>query len=73
LTFKDATELTRLIGEDYIWIDALCIMQDDVEERTNTLQAMHRIYEEAVMIIVAASGENADAGLPGLISWFSKH
>jgi len=47
-------------------------MQDEVEERTNTLQAMHRIYEEAVVIIVAASGENADAGLPGLISWFSK-
>jgi len=45
-------------------------MQDDVEERTNTLQAMHRIYEEAVVIIVAASVENADADL---ISWFSKH
>jgi hypothetical protein len=48
-------------------------MQDDVGERTNTLQAMHRIYEEAIVIIVAGSGENADAGLPELISWFSKH
>jgi len=34
-------------------------MQDDVGERTNTLQAMHRIYEEAIVIIVAGSGENA--------------
>ena len=41
-------------------------MQDDVEERTNALQAMHRIYEAAAVIIVAASRENADAGLPGL-------
>ena len=41
-------------------------MQDDVEERTNALQAMHRIHEAAAVIIVAASRENADAGLPGL-------
>lgn len=28
-------------------------MQDDAEERTNTLQVTHRIYKEAAMIIVA--------------------
>ena len=41
-------------------------MQDDVGKRTNTLQVMHMIYEEAIVITVAASGKNADAGLPGL-------
>lgn len=44
-TFKDAIELTKLIDEKYIWIDALCIMQDDIEQR-NTIKAMDKIYKK---------------------------
>jgi hypothetical protein len=28
-TFRDAVEVTRALGQDYLWIDALCIIQTD--------------------------------------------
>jgi hypothetical protein len=31
-TFEDAIEVTRQIGIRYLWIDSLCIIQDDVTE-----------------------------------------
>jgi hypothetical protein len=30
--FRDAVEITRLLGIKYIWIDSLCIVQDNVED-----------------------------------------
>ncbi|KAF2714298.1 hypothetical protein K504DRAFT_528656 [Pleomassaria siparia CBS 279.74] len=32
-TFKDAVEITRKLCFRYLWIDSLCIMQDDSEDR----------------------------------------
>jgi hypothetical protein len=31
-TFKDAIQATRRLGLQYLWIDSLCIIQDDVED-----------------------------------------
>jgi hypothetical protein len=64
-TLRDAIELTRLLGERYLWIDALCISQD-VETRSAQIANMSRIYENALLTIVAAGGSDADAGLCGL-------
>ncbi|KAK4554482.1 hypothetical protein LTR86_008336 [Recurvomyces mirabilis] len=36
----------------YYWIDALCINQNDNEERTAQVQAMHRIYRNASYVII---------------------
>ncbi|KAK3678262.1 hypothetical protein LTR78_001557 [Recurvomyces mirabilis] len=36
----------------YYWIDALCINQDDDEERTAQVRAMHRIYRNASYVII---------------------
>jgi hypothetical protein len=35
-----------------IWVDAICINQDDIPERNNQVSLMHRIYSEAVRAIV---------------------
>ncbi|KAH7378009.1 hypothetical protein BKA64DRAFT_585809, partial [Cadophora sp. MPI-SDFR-AT-0126] len=30
--FRDAIELTRTLGIRFLWIDSLCIIQDDIED-----------------------------------------
>jgi hypothetical protein len=39
-------------GETYYWIDALCINQDDLDEKTEQVQRMWQIYENAGLVII---------------------
>ncbi|RMZ21516.1 hypothetical protein D0859_14473 [Hortaea werneckii] len=43
----------------YFWIDAICINQDDVDEKNCQVQMMGEIYEHAECVI-ASLGEHAD-------------
>nr|OQO25355.1 hypothetical protein B0A51_09928 [Rachicladosporium sp. CCFEE 5018] len=65
-TIHDAIEATRKLGERYLWIDALCIIQDDREFKQAELLLMGRIYARALLTIVAAYGRDVHAGLPGV-------
>lgn len=42
-TFSDAVEITRKLGYRYIWIDALCIVQDDPEDWAREAAKMARV------------------------------
>ncbi|KAH8663435.1 heterokaryon incompatibility protein-domain-containing protein [Tricladium varicosporioides] len=65
-TIRDAVLACELLGERYLWIDALCIQQDNKASKDRQLEKMGLIYRCASFTIVAASGDSADAGLPGL-------
>ena len=65
-TISDAIELVKGIGERYLWVDALCIIQDDPVVKQIQLAQMGLIYSLAAFTIVAAAGDNANAGLPGV-------
>jgi hypothetical protein len=65
-TIKDAMFLVERLGERYLWVDALCISQDDEDVKQTLMSQMHLIYLNALMTIVAAAGSDANAGLPGL-------
>ncbi|KAM0154397.1 hypothetical protein ACHAPG_006490 [Botrytis cinerea] len=54
-TLHDAVILTRKLGEHYIWIDSMCILQDSGEDWEFEASNMASIYGSAVMTIVAAS------------------
>lgn len=66
-TIEDAIYLTEKLGYCYIWVDALCIVQDDpAEEKNKSLKRMDAIYNCSALTIVAASGRHADVGIPGI-------
>ncbi|KAK4506463.1 hypothetical protein PRZ48_000195 [Zasmidium cellare] len=62
-TVNDVIDFVKAIGERYLWIDGLCLVQDDHEDVLLGIQMMNSIYHGAYCTIVAASGEDANAGL----------
>ncbi|EEU39653.1 uncharacterized protein NECHADRAFT_43279 [Fusarium vanettenii 77-13-4] len=62
-TFADAMAVTRLLGIDYIWIDSLCIIQDDADDWTRESTKMINVYQQAVLTISADGVLNSKAGL----------
>lgn len=66
LTIRDAVRVVRNLGRKYLWVDRYCINQDDEAGKKMMLQNMDLIYENAEATIVAMSGENDEAGLPGI-------
>ncbi|KAM5350706.1 hypothetical protein ACJ41O_007211 [Fusarium nematophilum] len=67
-TISDAVELTRDLGILYLWVDSLCIVQDPGTEKDVQIEAMDKVYGLAALVIVAAAGEDSDAGLVGFRS-----
>lgn len=65
-TIQDAILLTANLGETYLWVDSLCICQDETENKMKQIMNMGNIYSQALFTIVAAAGTNANAGLPGV-------
>lgn len=66
VTFKDAMSLVRKLGERYLWVDSLCIVQDDANDMQLQIAAMNMIYSSATLTRAAASGDNANSGLAGM-------
>ncbi|CAI0642010.1 unnamed protein product [Colletotrichum noveboracense] len=46
-TFQDAVNITRSLGVDYLWIDSLCIVQDDPDDWIKESRLMERVYSSA--------------------------
>lgn len=66
LTIRDAIRLVSRLGERYLWIDSLCIVQDSSPEKMEQIANMGNIYSRAVLTLVAANGSSCHAGLPGV-------
>lgn len=65
-TIADSIALCQSIGYRYLWVDSLCIIQDNLEEKTQLIHGMDGIYKNASLTIVALSGCDSDAGLAGI-------
>ncbi|KAI4095893.1 MAG: hypothetical protein LQ339_007131 [Xanthoria mediterranea] len=64
-TITDAFAIIQSLGQRYLWVDALCIVQDDEQHLHLELNQMHRVYAGAVFTIVAGDGADASHGLRG--------
>jgi hypothetical protein len=62
-TFSDAIMVANQIGFTFLWIDALCIRHDVLEELTEQISMMASIFAMSSLTIFAAWGETAHSGL----------
>lgn len=65
-TIRHAMAFVKGIGQQYLWCDALCLRQNDPEDVRRGVNAMDMIFERALLTVVAASGHDANSGLPGV-------
>ncbi len=65
-TVEDAMKVTKELGYQFLWVDVLCVMQDDVSRKAADISHMYQIYTQADLTIVAAGDGTANQGLPGI-------
>ncbi|QLI70300.1 uncharacterized protein G6M90_00g080150 [Metarhizium brunneum] len=59
--------LTNDVGHSYLWVDALCIEQDDdPQQKQQQLRIMDKIYQGAYDILVAWTATSCTSPLPGV-------
>jgi hypothetical protein len=61
LSIQDAVEVTRRLGFQYLWVDALCIIQNS-EDKDIEISLMRDIYKNATLVLTASSALNAEEG-----------
>ncbi|KAI0451857.1 heterokaryon incompatibility protein-domain-containing protein [Xylaria acuta] len=62
LTFQHALTVARRLGFDYIWIDSLCIIQDNRQDWEEQSGEMALVYRGAELVLGATAAYSADAG-----------
>ncbi|GAP84985.2 putative leucyl-tRNA synthetase protein [Rosellinia necatrix] len=61
-TIKDAIAVTRALKVKYIWVDAICIIQDDLEDKAVEISRMTDIYNLSYATISASTASTCYDG-----------
>lgn len=67
-TILDAIDATRSLGLSHLWIDSLCIVQDDDEDKGREIGKMQDIYSGARVTISAACAQTCRGGFLDVVS-----
>jgi hypothetical protein len=62
-TFLDTVTIVRYLGIRYVWIDSLCIIQNDDQDWKKESAQMASIYQNSMITIAATASNGADSGL----------
>jgi hypothetical protein len=62
-TFRDAATVTLQLGIRYLWIDCLCIVQDDPQDWKDQAAKMYDIYQGAYLTLAASCAADSGDGL----------
>jgi hypothetical protein len=62
-TFQEAIVTTRKLNLRYIWIDSLCIIQDDSKDWLREALSMGAVFENAFCTIAATGAKDSRTGL----------
>ena len=61
-SIQDAIVVTRNLGFRYLWVDALCIIQDDPADTDREISGMATIYKNAAVTLAASVADKASDG-----------
>jgi hypothetical protein len=61
-TFQDAIDIARSLGVQYVWIDSLCIVQDDVDDWAREASQMASVYQNSFLTICATAADGGSVG-----------
>jgi len=61
-TFQDAIKITRYLGVRFLWIDTLCIVQDDAQDIDQEYTAMKDIFLGSYCTIAASDSHDGNGG-----------
>lgn len=61
-TIQDAIFIVRRLGLRYLWVDSLCIVQDDKTDWLREAGRMAAVYEGAYLTIAASASEDGSGG-----------
>ncbi|EFX01599.1 tol-like protein [Grosmannia clavigera kw1407] len=59
-SFRDAVRITRGLDMRYLWIDSLCIIQDNTEDKIRELQRMEHVFSSAYVTIAATCATDSN-------------
>lgn len=62
-TFKDCLFVARKLGVRYVWIDSLCVVQDDRDDWARESALMHKVYNHGLCTVAAAASSDSNSGL----------
>jgi hypothetical protein len=62
-TFQDAINFTRKLGLQFLWIDSLCIIQNDSDDWNREAATMASIYQNSVITLSATGSADCHGGL----------
>jgi hypothetical protein len=62
-TFQDVIATVKRFGLKYVWIDSLCIIQDDDDDWSRESSLMVQVYGGSTLNIAATAGSDGNAGL----------
>lgn len=61
-TLRDAVTVTTELGLKYIWIDSICIIQDDPNDWKQEAGKMSTVYAQSLVTIIASSANSCSEG-----------
>jgi len=61
-TFQDAVQITRALDVRYLWIDSLCIVQDDEDDWQVESGRMAEIYLGSYLTVAATGSADSSGG-----------
>ncbi|PWY73546.1 HET-domain-containing protein [Aspergillus eucalypticola CBS 122712] len=61
-TIADAIQLCRALGIRFLWVDALCIIQDDKEDWAKEALSMSQVYSHSFITLCILRGDSCSSG-----------
>ena len=61
-TFQDAIKVTRALGQKYLWIDSICIIQGDYGDFNHECKRMEDVYSGAYCVLAASCATDQRSG-----------